>query len=308
MTAIRIEVFQEEHFPDLLRLHREIFHSAAEPHRLRAKYRGQWAGAAHPSFVALLGDELVGFYGLLPQRLRQGGKTFLALQVTDVMVARGHQQHGLHRQLCAAGLHQARSSNVSLVYGFVNELSHRVYQSLGWHTHQLEMFVLQVVTLPIAPLAARTGVLRQFWERAFHRACRPHLGPRETFRNSAAATNLMHVDYAADYLAYRCFSPNHVLDFGSARAWVRGGAQLWVGDLNAPDDDAHDRAVAGLVRLARRLGIRAVVFQTSPAGPLAARLRRRLPARLGFRVMSLALRDHIDPETWDCHFGDLDTF
>ncbi len=308
MTTIRIEVFQDEHFPGLLRLHREVFRSAAEPHQLQAKYRGQWAGPAHPSFVALLADEVVGFYGLLPQRLRQGGDTFRALQSADIVVARAHQRHGIHRQLYEAALHHARSNNVSLVYGFVNERSHRIYQSLGWHTHHLELFVLPVATLPLAALAARIGALQRSWERTFHRVCQPLLGSRETFRSSAATTKLMHVDYAADYFAYRCFSPNHVLDLGSAAAWVRGGPQLWVGDLNAVDDEAHDRAVAGLVGLARRLGMRAVVFQTSPLGPLACRLRRRRRARPGYRVNSIALRDHVHLESWDCHFGDLDTF
>lgn len=308
VSEIRVEVFEEAHVPGLLRLHREVFRSSLRPQQLQAKYRCRWAGREHPSHVALLGNEVVGFYGALPQRFRRGHETLVAIQVADLVVAPDLQRRGVHHLLHEVTLRHADSNKAPFLYGFCNAASQRLYQTLGWRCHQLELFVVPVATVPIAALAARMGILLRVWQAAFRRACEPLLGSREAFCSSYAGTNLMHVDYAADYLDYRCFSPNFVLDLGHATAWVRGGKELWVGDLSAANDNSHDRAVTNLIGLARRIGCRSLVFQTSSASTLARRLRRRFPARQGFPVLSLALTNNVDLDAWGCHFGDLDTF
>lgn len=309
MTGLRLEPLTEGHLGDLHRLHREVFRTRLSLDELRRKYDTSWAGLTGAAIVAGLGDRTVGFYGAVAQRFRRGDERFTAVQTCDSIVAPDQRGRGLHGTMARACYDRLRPRGVPFVYALHSEATLGACRPLGWQlSHHLELSQAPVATPPVAGLAARSGATWRAWRWWWQRALRPLATSDSGFRSSFADTDRMHVDYAPDYLAYRCFSPNALLRLGTAIAWVRGGGSLWVGDLQAPDDDAHDRAVDALVALARRVGSRRVVFQTSPGGPLAHRLRRRFEPRPGFPVGYLPLAEGVEVEPWGCNLGDLDTF
>ncbi len=309
MTGLRLEPLTEGHLGGVHRLHREVFRTRLSLDELRRKYDTSWAGLTGAAIVAGLGDRTVAFYGAVAQRFRRGDERFTAVQTCDSIVAAEQRGRGLHGTMARACYDLLRRRDVPFVYALHSAATLGACRPLGWQlSHHLELFQARVATPPVAALAARSDATWRAWRWWWQRACQALAAPAEDFRSSFAVTDRLHVDYAPDYLAYRCFSLNALLRLGSATAWVRGGGSLWVGDLQAPDDDAHDRAVDSLVVLARRVGSRRLVFQTSPGGPLSRRLRRRFEARQGFPIGYLPLADHVEVEPWGCNLGDLDTF
>lgn len=139
---------------DLARLGDCIAHNSE---RRRSAAALEWLYADNPSGgrrfvdVALDGERVVAIYAGLPQRLRVGERSVLALQSLDTLTDAAYRGRGLFPALARSLYARAEAQGVGLVYGFPNARSAPgFFSKLGWTRLDPVPFLIRPLSLRYA--------------------------------------------------------------------------------------------------------------------------------------------------------------
>jgi GNAT superfamily N-acetyltransferase len=309
VNGITIEPLSERLFDGVAALHRSTFRSHCTREHLAAKYDTSWVGVGTVATVAVADGRVVGFYGAIPQRFRREPHTFAGVHTCDSMVAAECRGRGLHGRMAREAYRLMSDRGVLLAYAYHSEATFRACEPLGWDVAmRLNTYRFPISTLPMSTLAFRHRTLERAYLRFWRRLIAPIRVDPPSMENSGRRTGSLHVDYSPEFFAYKRFSPNAIVTLAGTSVWIRAGRTLWVGDFDAPDQATAHRGLDGLVRLARRAGSHAVVFQVSPGSWTDDILSSRGTPGIGARVGTLKLGDPVDLANWNANFGDFDTF
>lgn len=248
--------------------------------------------------------------GVLPWPIRYHGRVELAAQIGESSTAPAHQGRGLFVRLVELAHEVCDASGLAFVIRFPNENSFPItVTKLGYvHLGDLVEFQRPVRTVWGERIGGRSG-LGGAYARYVERTLRRRGEASPNGLSSALAEGYAGVDRDAAFLAYKAdFGGSRVVDLGEVRAWlaVRHGAL--VGDIEATSDAALRRGLDSLERLARRLGVHRLLFQSSPDLRLARILSSQLPIAARRPVAYFDLRSQIPRDALRFTLGDIDTF
>jgi len=82
--------------------------------------------------VAVWGDRIVGFRGLVPYRVWDGRRYVTACQATDAATHPEFRGRGIFRTLTQEAIREAERRGYSFIFNFPNEMSYPIYRSMGW--------------------------------------------------------------------------------------------------------------------------------------------------------------------------------
>jgi GNAT superfamily N-acetyltransferase len=308
-ASFRFEQLCDDHWVALQGLFLKVFHKRVSLEYLRGKYDTSYTGVKHLTYLAFDGERPIAFYGALPQTFSFGDEKFLGVHTCDSITLPEYQRRGLHGALAQKAYALMRDHGVRFVYAFHSDATLRACAPLGWLTHhRMQVHRIPTGVPPMATAFHRSPLLGRLHDQVARRVLRARASAPDTFKNSAVTTGAMGVRYSPEFFAYKCFTPNGIIDFGGCRAWVRSGSGLWVGDLQFNDSEALGHGIIGLKRLARRLGCGHILFQTSPGTALNDELNSKHQAVDSWIVGWLPFDDDLPAASWQTNFGDLDTF
>lgn len=308
MTDLRFERLSDSNLPHVLELYNETFKDPITLDRLRRKYDTSYLGLRHLTYLAYDGGTPVAFYGALPQEFIADGEVFFGVHTCDSITRAGYRGRGVHRDLAEQAYRLMKNHGVRLVYAFHSEATFHACRKLGWSTHaRMRGFKIPVAGLPVAALCRRLSSFRPRYDAHLRRVLHAEADPRP-FVNSHYREGAMCVRYSPAFFAYKTFSHNAVVSVGPTRAWVKAAGGLMVGDVEFDREDDIVAGVAGLRRLARRLGCHHLLFQTFPGSRLETSLSRHWRGFDTWLVGYRAFDSTLPVDRWRTNFGDLDTF
>jgi GNAT superfamily N-acetyltransferase len=153
---------------------------------LRWKHRENPFGVS-PSWVAVEGDEIVGFRTFLRWRFEQDGRTVAAVRAVDTATHPDHQGKGIFSLLTWHALEELAKDGVGFVFNTPNDKSRPGYLKMGWQLVQR----LPVAARPRSALAlvrlARARTPADKWSAD----CVAGVAAVDAFADDAAVTGLL---------------------------------------------------------------------------------------------------------------------
>jgi hypothetical protein len=237
------------------------------------------------------------------------GQLLLVAQSADTMTHPLHRKKGLFVILAEKTYELCRHAGIGLVFGFANQNSyHGAARRLGWvSVEHMDLFMLPVSTVPLERLSRKAQWGRWLYRHYARLAVSRRLLPEPGLSNGLLKEGFAGVFRDERYLRYKTYHPTLVINAGEAKAWVRPGASLFVGDMDVKEPQFDD-AIRALKKTAQKLGIPNVSFQVSPGTLLHRLLAQRMQPAPSFPVMIKDLGAGLPPEKVKFTFADIDIF
>lgn len=318
MDNYELQPITPDRLTDVVRLVESIVKKRLSPAVYQRKYHTPWV--TEPRYGWLAYDTATGQPAAVvaAQALRlvlPDGSDVPVTHLVETFTAPAHQGRGLMTRLVRQVVeeHQAQGTqlffgltNQNNVYGFVNKLG---FTNNG----TMEYFQIKTGAFPLEALCRRVGLsgLFRWWAG---QVLRPLLAPAgSVLPNSVQADGFVGLLHNREFFEFKKFTFNHLCSFKGIDAWLKFNTGLLVGDVQLPPDcpeATFDAWLATLLRLARRLGLRQVVFQTFEGSQLRRHLVRHYPANASWSMCCLGTAPDLQPlvERMRFGYGDFDSF
>lgn len=249
--------------------------------------------------------------GVLPD-----GRGVSMMQMVDTQTLPAHRGRGLMTRLMQLLLEDLKSHGAHLFFALANQNSVHVVvrEPLGFTVSlTMECYLLDVSTFPFEALCRKLRIpgLFRWWAG---KIIAPFLaGGGAVLENSALVEGYGGILHDQSFFTYKSFSFNRLCRFSGIGCWLKFESGLLVGDVLLPEDcpDAQfDAWLSTLQKIARRMGLRKIIFQTWPQSRLSEKLSARYRARPSWFVCCRAADAGMDlwVEKMRFGFGDFDTF
>ncbi len=279
---------------------------------LEKKYACQYGGVGGFFCVAFTeGGQAVASFGVLPWPIRFGDRTEIAAQVVDAATDEEHRHRGLFTRLAEMARELCDSAGISFLFGFARPQggSYQGLVRIGYtHIDDLVEYRLPILTFWVERVARRVGRLHGLYERHLQRTLRAYFPVDPVLDNSLFSEGFAGTHRDRAFHDYKAFAGNRVLAVDGGRVWLKVRRGLLVGDLEASSEAEMEKAVRVLERLAVRLGIHQILFQSSKGTRFSRFFADRFRPFPCLSVIYQNLRSQIPAEKLRFTFGDLDNF
>jgi GNAT superfamily N-acetyltransferase len=307
-----------DNLTDVVRLVESIVKKRLSRATYQRKYQTPWAANARYGWLAY--DAATGQPAAVvaAQALRlvlPDGTDAPVVHIVETFTAPAHQGRGLMTRLVRQVVEEHQSGGTQLFFGLTNQ--NNVYgfvNKLGFTNNgTMQYFQVKTGAFPLEALCRRVGLpgLFRWWAR---QVLRPFVAPAGHFLpNSVQADGYVGLLHNRDFFEFKQFTFNYLCRFEGIDSWLKFNTGLLVGDVQLPatcPDAQFDAWLATLVRLARRLGLRQVVFQTFGESQLSRHLARHYPANASWSMCCLGTEPGLQPVVEQMRFGygDFDSF
>jgi len=295
---------------DLARLHKIVYRVSPANNHFQRKYDTGYTGIENIGFVAYdVAGEPVAFYGVIPCFIQCGDQIVLAAQSADTMTHTDHRNKGLFMKLARLTFDLCKEVGIKLVFGFPNQNSHRGLVKLGWVTTEvMERFRIAVNVLPLESVSRKFNWTGAIYSSHIENVLRNHFYSRQGLANSLITAGRGGIYRDEKYLQYKTYSPSQVMHLGPCKIWYKIQSGFLIGDMEAVTAHNFETTIDELKKICRRLGVKEIIFQTSPGTSLAELFARNVPAVASFPIMFLDLGSNLDLAKVKFTLADIDIF
>lgn len=258
------------------------------------KYDTAYTGAQYTGYIAYDGHTPVAYYGVVPMLVSMQGKPVLAAQSCDTMTHPAYRRQGLFIELAQQAFVLARQEGIHLVFGFPNQHSYPGFiRHLGFvHQHTMMRYTFR------------------FPGSLYHKL---HFKVWQTFaaKNPAGISNPLlqegfdGIIYNDAWLAYKRYSPSHVLNTTQGTAWLKAAHGLWTGTVNL-NSRHHMRSL--IQDLAKKTKAAEITLMISPGTMLNEQLEKCAEPQQGFAVIIKNLSGAYQTNRFKFQLSDIDIF
>jgi GNAT superfamily N-acetyltransferase len=280
---------------------------------LQKKYACAYQGVEGFSCVAFTETgKAVASFGILPWPIRFGELTEIAAQPVDAATHHEHRRRGLFTRLAQMAREVCESAGISFFFAFPHQHGDSYpgfIRHLGYeHIDDLVEYRLPIRTLWVERLARHVSPLSRQYGRHLRRTLSAYVPADPILDNS-----LLLEGFAATYrdrvfYDYKSFAGSRVIAMDGGRVWLKVGRGLLVGDLEASSDADMEKTVRELRRLAVRLGVHQILFQSSKGTRFSRFFADRFQPLPCLTVVYKNVCSQIPTERLRFTFGDLDNF
>ncbi|MBS1605070.1 MAG: GNAT family N-acetyltransferase [Bacteroidetes bacterium] len=322
----RIERLSPDNLNDLGRLYHAVYGDNRTAPDFQKKYATAYTGATYIGYFAY--DQQgtpAAYYGVMPCFIEYDNNLVLVAQSGDTMTHPDHRNRRLFARLCGKTIELCRHEHILLIFGFPNQNSKGINGQIGWTTTgNLEGFRIPVTTLPIRGLTRRLPFLQHTYRTYCRALLKKYLLPEKGIPNSALENNNpggsshdnpadpdnhfggIHRDEA--WFNYKTYSKTSVIRLGKATAWIAISDTITIGDIRSAGQPLTE-TLRRLRNLAARLGIRQIVFHTSPGTSLHQQFAAgKYPSFSSFPALFNDLGSGIPLHQLKFTLADIDTF
>lgn len=304
-----IEQLSAERLKDLVVLHHAVYGRRPAQDFFEKKYATSFTGKQYIGFIAYSnGHEPVAYYGVIPCFLRCQGEKMLAAQSADTMTHPGYRFKGLFVELGNLCYDLCRKEGISLVFGFPNQHSyHGAVNKLGWQvSHQMDCFTIPVAALPIAKLARKTTLTRNWYTKYAAGVLQRRHADR--LPNALRSEGFDGVCRDEEHSNYKTYGVHHLVQLPNALCWVKLEDALVVGDMELTGENSFKDAIKEIKQLAGKLGFREVRYQLSRGTGLHQLFAASYSPTPGFVVLFRDLGFGKALDRFKFSFADIDIF
>jgi GNAT superfamily N-acetyltransferase len=297
-------------FGDLEKLYRAVYHTAAPRNYYLKKYDSMAPGLEPAGFVTYYKELFpVAFCGLIPCMLAYKDLQVPAGQLADAMTHPEHRRKGLITELINALVSVRRSAGTRLFFVFPNQDSYPIMADrMKWNgVGHMQSFSLQINAIPFS-LLLKIPVLHNIYKTFAISNLNKYKAPSQELPNSVLMDGCGGIYRDDKIIRYRSFTGALVVRLAAqSRAWIRAGRAMYIGDMEIAEGE-FDRCIGELKTIARHLGIRQIIFQTSKGTSLYHLFASRWAPGETFCIMIKDFDSGIPPEVLKFNFADIDIF
>ncbi len=307
----RVERLNKGNITDVARLHSEVYGVAVANDYFQKKYDTAYTGTEDVGFIAYNHDHIpIAFYGVIPCFIEYSGKTILAAQSADTMTHPGFRFKGMFVELSNLTFELCRKLDIRLLFGFPNQNSyHGAINKLGWKmTGSMKCFLIPVKCLPLASVAQRFSFLARIYKRYVNVVLHNRLLDQAGVTSSVLANGFGGVCRSKSYLEYKCYNTTHVIGVKGAKAWVNIRNGMIIGDLEGVTEADFKKVMAGLIQIAKWIGVTQIQFHSSQGTKLYEQFEANYESRPSYPVLFQDFGSVISPEMVRFTFADIDIF
>lgn len=319
MEAYHFKRIEPDNLADLVFLVKKVAKKQLSTDYYRKKYSTPWAAGRYHGWLAYDAQtgQVVSVAAALP--LRAGlpdGRQVPLTQMIETFTLPEHRGKGLMTFMVNKILAEHKEQGTPLFFGLLNQNNvHGFVKKLGFtFTGKMVRFQLKISTFPLEALCRRMGV-PGLYQRWANRVLAPFFAPPDAppLPNSVVREGNTGVLHDEQFFKYKSFTFNRLCRFAGIDTWLKFESGLLVGDVGLPDhcpDAQFDEWLATLRVIARRAGLKQILFQTHPQSQLGRMLAARYEAKSSWAVCCLAANEDWQPllDTMRFGYGDFETF
>ncbi len=282
---------------------------------LKKKYACKFGGVEGFSCVAFTEEgQAAASFGVLPWPIRFGDRTEIAAQAVDAATHHEHRRRGLFTRLAEMARELCDSAGISFLFAFPHrqEDSYPGFiRKLGYtHLDDLDLieYRLPVRTFWMERVARRVGPLHRLYGGHLQRTLNAYVPSDPFLENSLLSEGFAATHRDRAFHSYKSLLGNRVLAVDGGRVWLKVRRGFMVGDLEASSEAEMEKTIRVLERLAVRLGIHQILFQSSKGTRFSRFFADRFQSFPCLTVVYRNLRSQIPAERLRFTFGDLDNF
>lgn len=260
----------KENLHHLQTLYKHAFNIAVPVVFFEKKFNTHVFGAAWLGFLAMDKEQKpAAYYGVFPCLCDYFGKKILVAQSGDTMTHPGHRGKGLFIQLALKTYSLARESGVAFVFGFPNENSYPGFvKKLNWkHRDNLDLFKVDVKTVPLAKLAKKFSFLAGVYDRYCGLFLKSSL-TGDTLENSVLHYNHGGILHDRNFFEYKRYNKSCVGVFSGKKVWFKIDGRLWIGDIEPCTKEEFRLVLRQVKQLAARLGCAGIYIHLDKSNDL----------------------------------------
>lgn len=307
----RIVRLSRHSLKDVERLHKEVYGTAPSEDYFAKKYDTAYTGIEHVGYIAYNRDQVpVAYYGVIPCFLQNGSDIVLVAQSADTMTHPRYRYKGMFVGLSNITFDLCRQSNIRLVFGFPNQNSfHGAVHKLAWKmTETMDCFIIPVQGIPLESISRPFSLFNVLYKKYLDSMLQKYLVVQKGLPNSVVQDGYAGIYRDDKYLQYKCYSKTHVIQVERAKLWIKVSNGLVIGDIEAVDDNNFQQVINKVNRIARKLGVKNILFHSSPGTLLHGLFSKRYKSVPSFPVLFQDFSQCIPLQQIKFTFADIDVF
>lgn len=275
------------------------------------KYDTAYTGVSYTGFIAYNTNKLaVAYYGVIPCYLHYKGKMILAAQSADTMTHPGYRYKGMFVELSKITFDLCRASGIRIIFGFPNQNSyHGAIHKLGWQmTETMECFQIQAGGLPVEAFSKRFLFTEKLYKQYSQSVLKNLLVPENGVVNSVISEGFAGLLRNEEYFINKKYGQTQVIKSGTVKCWFKINNGLIIGDMEGVYKNNFTQVMYKLKKLALKLGVRQILFQSSPGTHLHSLFATCYKAIPSFPVLFQDFGVGIPLDKIKFTFADVDIF
>jgi GNAT superfamily N-acetyltransferase len=283
-------------------LYAAVYGRKSLPNYYHHKFGTALAGINYSGFIAYnQDDQPIASLCLTPCHISYGNERIVAAQLTDGMTHPAYRKKGLFSELENHLAQMAKDEGIAVLFGFAVSATNPLLIKKGWYeSERLDRFVIPVphsIKWFLQALRRKTGIRRKTAQHGSQPGC----------ANSVLADGFAGIERNQEYLLYKSFSLTEIIATANAKAWIKTGSQLVIGDMEVKEKD-FDKTIIGIQSIAQETGASQIYFQSSKDTSLHTLFSQRYTAIPSFPVVMKKIRQGVDTARIKFTFADIDIF
>ncbi len=299
-----------DNIDDVTQLHLAVYGKMPPEDYFRKKYDTAYTGAQYVGYIAYSKQHVpIAYYGVIPCFIKYNEQVVLAAQSADTMTNPNYRFKGLFVELSNITFQLCRDEGLLLIFGFPNQNSyHGAVTKLGWQmTEMLQYFTIPAAKVSLEGIAARHPVFKSIYKWYTGLILKKYGLPIKGIQASPLAEGYGGVDRSAAYLNYKSYSETRVIKIDDATLWIKINNGLTIGDILIGGAN-FENVMRKVVSLARKLGLKQIVFHASPHSQLYALFAKQYQPAASFPVLFQDFGAGIPNDQIKFTFADIDIF
>lgn len=309
-TEIQYSFLNESHLDALSAMYNAVFGKSTSPDHFRTKYGLENPERIQYSTVALLNNEIIGFFGFILQEFGSYdlANRFVVLQGCDFFVAKSFRKGIVSKALFDHSMDLARQHGIPYSYGFQSNQSYNTCNTWGFSDgiHFLR-FHLPVVSKYTAGIIRKLRMekLKIVQLERFVRK-NPSLKPLQQLnRKQGSFTN----NLAFEFFDQKRFGNYYQLELNGCVLHLKYDRILTVGLCHFTEKAEPEKLVQSFKRLARKCMIHEIVFHVQGDTKEAVFLQTCLQGYPSFKISYFTIvPSTIEFSAIQLNYMDMDVF
>jgi Acetyltransferase (GNAT) domain len=315
MSNIRIAEYTIErlcadNITDVGKLHMAVYGKAPGPGLFLKKYDSTFTGVTHTGFIAYNSKQMpIAFYAVIPCYIYAQGDHILAAQSADTMTHPDFRNRGLFVKLANLTFQLCCTEGIRIIFGFPNQNSLPGFiGKLGWQmTERMDCFIIPSDGFSWQLVFRKLSFFQKSYISYREKQIKKHVIKQNGIANSVIRDGFAGVYRDEKYREYKTYNESYVIKINAATIWIKIKHEMLIGDILVEPKDFIE-AIAGLKKLARKLGKREIHFHASQGTTLHGLFAARFKPVPSFPVIFKAFDDGIKTDKIKFTSADIDTF
>jgi hypothetical protein len=306
-----IERLQASNIHQLNKLHMAVYNRQQPEDFFVKKYNTAYTGVMHIGFIAFNDTGMaVAFYGVIPCFLQHAERILRSAQSADTMTHPQYRNQGLFVKLANLTFNLCKANGIQLVFGFPNQNSLPGFiNKLGWVcTDTMDCFVIPANRYNLAGYLKKIPVLKGLYRIYVDYIIKKRIDSQFDLGNPVLNEGCNGVQRTIAYLTYKQgVHPTHVIEIQQSKIWLKINNGLMIGDIILGADN-FDVVMPALIQLAKKLGLKQVLFHCCPGTALHQLFRAHYSPRPSFPVIFKDLGSGLPLSQFKFTTADIDIF